>query len=101
MSGVHRVPLRAATSAAGGRHKERNVTDHLPERERPAVKQRLRRAWALDDHARALDQLRALASELEYSYPGVAGSLREGSARSNRPSRSSRLSRSSAAPSAT
>jgi transposase-like protein len=60
------------------RHKERNVTDHLPERERPAVKQRLRRAWALDDHGRALDQLRALASELDRSYPGAAGSLREG-----------------------
>ncbi len=28
------------------RHKERNVTDHLPELDRPAVKQRLRRAWA-------------------------------------------------------
>ena len=60
------------------RHKERNVTDHLPERERPAVKQRLRRAWALDDHDRALDQLRQLASELERSHPGAAGSLREG-----------------------
>ena len=53
------------------RHKERNVTDHLPERERPAVKQRLRRAWALD-------QLKALAAELDRSYPGAAGSLREG-----------------------
>jgi transposase-like protein len=60
------------------RHKERNVTDHLPERERPAVKQRLRRAWALDDHQRALEQLKALASELDRSYPGAAGSLREG-----------------------
>jgi putative transposase len=60
------------------RHKERNVTDHLPERERPAVKQRLRRAWALEDHARALDQLRLLAGELDRSYPGAAGSLREG-----------------------
>jgi len=60
------------------RHKERNVLDHLPERERPAVKQRLRRAWALDDHTRALDQLRSLASELERTYPGAAGSLREG-----------------------
>jgi putative transposase len=60
------------------RHKERNVTDHLPERERPAVKQRLRRAWALDDCQRALDQLKALASELDRSYPGAAGSLREG-----------------------
>jgi hypothetical protein len=60
------------------RHKERNVTDHLPERERPGVKQRLRRAWALDEHGRALDQLRRLAGELDRSYPGAAGSLREG-----------------------
>jgi transposase-like protein len=60
------------------RHKERNVTDHLPERDRPSVKQRLRRAWALDDHKRALDQLRQLASELDRSHPGAAGSLREG-----------------------
>ena len=35
-------------------------------------------APALDDHARALDQLRRLAGELERSYPGAAGSLREG-----------------------
>jgi putative transposase len=60
------------------RHKERNVTDHLPERERPIVKQRLRRAWALDDHQRALEQLRLLAGELDRAYPGAAGSLREG-----------------------
>jgi len=60
------------------RHKERNVLDHLPERERPTVKLRLRRAWAADDHDRALDQLRALASELERAYPGAASSLREG-----------------------
>jgi putative transposase len=60
------------------RHKERNVLDHLPERERPAVKQRLRRAWAGEDHARALEQLRVLAGELERTYPGAAGSLREG-----------------------
>jgi putative transposase len=60
------------------RHKERNVIDHLPERERSTVKQRLRRAWALDDHTRALDQLQRLAGELDRSYPGAAGSLREG-----------------------
>jgi transposase-like protein len=60
------------------RHKERNVIDHLPERERSAITQRLRRAWALDDHTRALDQLRQLAGELDRSYPGAAGSLREG-----------------------
>ncbi len=37
------------------RHKERNVLDHLPERDRPAVKARLRRAWASDNHTLALD----------------------------------------------
>ena len=60
------------------RHKERNVLDHLPERERPLVKRRLRRAWALEDHARALEQLRLLAGELDHAHPGAAGSLREG-----------------------
>ena len=40
------------------RHKERNVLGHLPERDRPLVRRRLRAAWALDDHDRALDQLR-------------------------------------------
>ena len=62
------------------RHKERNVLDHLPERDRPRVKQRLRHAWALDDHERALAELRSLASELERSHPGAAASLREGMA---------------------
>ena len=58
----------------------RNVLAKLPdrERERPQVKQRLRRAWALGDYQRALDQRKALASELERTYPGAAGSLREG-----------------------
>jgi putative transposase len=60
------------------RHKERNVIEHLPERDRLVVKQRLRRAWALDDHVRALEQLRQLAGELDHSQPGAAGSLREG-----------------------
>jgi transposase-like protein len=60
------------------RHKERNVLDHLAERDRPPVKRRLRQAWALDDHAAALERLRALAAELEHSHPGAAASLREG-----------------------
>ncbi len=60
------------------RHKERNVLEHLPERDRPAVKRRLRHAWALDDHDQALDRLNVLAAELERSHPGAAGSLREG-----------------------
>jgi putative transposase len=61
-----------------GRHKERNVLDHLPERDRPAVKRRLRRAWADSDHERAIDALRLLAAELDRSHPGAAASLREG-----------------------
>ena len=51
---------------------------HLPERDRPLVRRRLRTAWSLDDHDRALDQLRALADELARSHPGAAASLREG-----------------------
>ena len=60
------------------RHKERNVLQHLPERERPLVKRRLRSAWAETDHDRALDRLQALAGELDRTHPGAAGSLREG-----------------------
>ncbi len=60
------------------RHKERNVLDHLAERDRPPVKRRLRQAWALDDHAAALERLRGLVAELERSHPGAAASLREG-----------------------
>ena len=34
--------------------------------------------WALDDHGRALGQLKQLAGERERSHPGAAASLREG-----------------------
>ncbi len=78
--------LRAAVDEVFGpvpvqrciRHKERNVLEHLPERDRPAVKARLRRAWASDNHTLALDGLQALAGELEHSHPGAAASLVEG-----------------------
>jgi transposase-like protein len=60
------------------RHKERNVLDHLPERDRPAIQARLRRAWATDNHMLGLDGLRALADELDRSHPGAAASLCEG-----------------------
>jgi putative transposase len=60
------------------RHKERNVLKHLPERDRPPINRQLRAAWALDDHDRALDQLKKLADELDRSHPGAAASLREG-----------------------
>jgi len=78
--------LRAAVDAVFGhvpvqrciRHKERNVLDHLPERDRPAVKRKLRGAWKLSDHQAAIDRLQALAGELAHSHPGAAASLREG-----------------------
>jgi transposase-like protein len=60
------------------RHKERNVMDHLPERDREHVKRRLRAAWALSNHVEAVDRLGALAQELARSHPGAAASLREG-----------------------
>jgi putative transposase len=60
------------------RHKERNVLAHLPERDRPLLRRRLRQAWALDDHGAALNRLRAIAGELERSHPGAAASLHEG-----------------------
>jgi transposase-like protein len=60
------------------RHKERNVIDHLPERDREAVTLRLRNAWKETDHDRALEQLTALAIELDRAHPGAAASLREG-----------------------
>ena len=62
------------------RHKERNVLDHLPERDRAGVRRRLRQAWEDTDHDRALDRLELLAGELERSHPGAAASLREGMA---------------------
>jgi putative transposase len=59
-------------------HKERNVMRHLPERDRPPIKARMRKAWRETDYPRALEQLRRLADELEHTHPGAAGSLREG-----------------------
>jgi len=61
-------------------HKERNVLDHLADRDRDLVKRRLRRAWAETDYERALEQLTTLAGELDRSHPGAAASLREGMA---------------------
>jgi transposase-like protein len=60
------------------RHKERNVTDLLPERDRPRILARIRSAWALSDAGEAEHQLERLAAELERSWPDAATSLREG-----------------------
>jgi putative transposase len=62
------------------RHKERNVCDLLPERERETVRGRMRAAWALTDADVAEQRLQLLTSELERSWPDAASSLREGMA---------------------
>ena len=69
----HDVPVQRCMQ-----HKERNVLDHLPERDRDAVKRRLRQAWQDTDHDIALEQLNTLALELDHAHPGAASSLREG-----------------------
>ena len=60
------------------RHKERNVTDLLPERDRPQVLAKIRGAWALEDADLAEQRLERLACELDRTWPDAAGSLREG-----------------------
>jgi transposase-like protein len=60
------------------RHKERNVCELLPERDRPAILARIRGAWALKDADLAEQRLQLLASELERTWPDAAASLREG-----------------------
>jgi putative transposase len=60
------------------RHKERNVGDLLPERDRDRVRTRIRAAWALTDPVLARDRLELLATELDRTWPDAATSLREG-----------------------
>ncbi len=72
MLGVHTPVQRCVI------HKERNVLDHLAERDRPLVKRRLRAAWAETNHEAAIEKLQLLADELDRSHPGAAASLREG-----------------------
>ena len=50
-------------------HKERNVMRHLPERDRPPVKARLRKAWRETDYHRALEQLTRLATSSSTRTP--------------------------------
>ena len=62
------------------RHKERNVCDLLPERDRDTVRARIRAAWSLTDPELAEQRLELVASELDRTWPDAAGSLREGMA---------------------
>ena len=60
------------------RHKERNITDLLPERDRPQILARIRGAWALTNPLLAEERLELLASELDRTWPDAACSVREG-----------------------
>jgi putative transposase len=60
------------------RHKQRNVCDLLPERDRDQVRARMRAAWSLTDAELARQRLELLAAELDRTWPDAAGSLREG-----------------------
>jgi putative transposase len=59
-------------------HKLRNVRDHLPEKMRGPVERRMRAAYHADSALQAQALLEALATELDKTHPGAAGSLREG-----------------------
>ena len=63
------------------RHKERNVCDLLPERDRPAILVKIRGAWALKDADIAKQRLEQLACELDRTWPDAAGSLPRGAGR--------------------
>ena len=59
-------------------HKLRNVRDHLPEKMRGPVGRRMRAAYHAESALEAEALLEALATELDKTHPGAAGSLREG-----------------------
>ncbi len=61
-------------------HKLRNVRDHLPEKMRGPVEQKMRAAYHAGSALQAQALLEALAKELDKTHPGAAGSLREGMA---------------------
>ena len=59
-------------------HKQRNVTEALPERMRAGVRGAMCQAYATRDAKRARQMLENLARSLERNHPGAAASLREG-----------------------
>jgi putative transposase len=59
-------------------HKRRNVADHLPDKEKAFVDAKLVKAFTHPDPDLGLRNARDLATSLERTYPGAAGSLREG-----------------------
>ena len=61
-------------------HKIRNVQDRLPEKLRPTVTAKIRRAYHAESALAAEAELTTLAAEIDCTHPGAAASLREGMA---------------------
>src|SRR6201987_899124 len=59
-------------------HKRRNVLDHLPDEQKPAVAKKLNAGYALEDYAAAKQALNGLHRELMDLNPSAARSLGEG-----------------------
>ena len=59
-------------------HKIRNVSEYLPESQRPAIKFRMRAAYLMAEASDAKQALFRLHDELMEAYPSAAGSLAEG-----------------------
>jgi transposase-like protein len=60
------------------KHKERNVTDHLPKQERLLIARRLRKAWRCPDAREAERELRSIARSASVRHPGASASILEG-----------------------
>jgi transposase-like protein len=60
------------------KHKERNVTEHLPAQERLLIARRLRKAWGNPDAGTGERELRSIARSLADRHPGAAASVLEG-----------------------
>jgi putative transposase len=75
------VKKHAGESAAIQRcqvHKRRNVLDHLPEEQKPAILKKLNAAYALEEYGAAMQALNGLHRELMDLNPSAARSLGEG-----------------------
>ena len=59
-------------------HKRRNVTDHLPKKDRDRIDARLKNAFCDPDPHAGLRKAKLLATELDKTHPDAAASLREG-----------------------
>ena len=59
-------------------HKSRNILERCPKKHIASVRKTLRKAWELDDTAKAERLIRDLARRMEKEAPGVSGSILEG-----------------------